>query len=225
MIEEQSLRSEEKIRQHIVEYYSAKLAQHGPTPAGVDWNGEESQALRHQQFLRLFGRDHEASILDLGCGYGAFLPFLRERGYAGRYTGYDVAPVMIEAARRLHGEGADRQWYLDETPKEAADYAVASGIFNVKGETRTEDWIGYIYKTIDELSHLGRRGFGFNVLSVSSDPARRRLNLYYANPVEMIDYCLKRFGRSVAFLQDYGLWEFTVLVHHHFSPGPLIGRQ
>ena len=44
--------------------------------------------------------------------------------------------------------------------------------------------------------------------------ALRRPNLYYADPAEMLSYCLTRFGRSVALLQDYGLWEFTVLVRY-----------
>jgi hypothetical protein len=28
----------------------------------------------------------------------------------------------------------------------------------------------------------------------------------------MLAYCLTRYGRSVALIQDYGLYEFTVLV-------------
>ena len=28
----------------------------------------------------------------------------------------------------------------------------------------------------------------------------------------MLSYCLARYGRSVALLQDYGLYEFTVVV-------------
>jgi hypothetical protein len=52
------------------------------------------------------------------------------------------------------------------------------------------------------------------VLSLSSDPERRRPTLYYADPAEMLAYCLSRYGRSVALLQDYGLYEFTVMVRH-----------
>jgi hypothetical protein len=28
----------------------------------------------------------------------------------------------------------------------------------------------------------------------------------------MLSHCLRRYGRSVALLQDYGLYEFTVIV-------------
>ena len=69
-------------------------------------------------------------------------------------------------------------------------------------------------RTTQTEPRTGRRGFAFNILSLSSDPGRRRPNLYYADPAEMLAYCLSRYGRSVAILQDYGLYEFTVLVRH-----------
>jgi SAM-dependent methyltransferase len=198
----------------VAAYYAAKLAQHGTTPRGVDWNGEPSQTLRHRQFLRLFGDEHQASVLDLGCGYGDFLRFLRRQDFVGRYIGYDVAPEMIAAARQIHGEGDNRIWHVGADPREVADYAVASGVLNVKGDVPTAQWRGHMRDTIDVLARVAKRGFGFNVLTLSSDPALRRPELYYADPAEILSYCLTRFGRSVALLQDYGLWEFTVLVRH-----------
>jgi SAM-dependent methyltransferase len=198
----------------IGRYYAGRLDQHGPTPRGVDWNGEESHRLRHRQFLRLFGNDPEASVLDLGCGYGDFLPFLREAGHRGRFVGYDLAAPMIEAARRLHGEGSDRAWHVCAAPTEPEDYAIGSGILNVKGATSDTDWRAYVQDTIATLASASRRGFAFNVLSLSSDPEKRRPDLYYADPVAMLRFCLDRYGRHVALLQDYGLWEFTVIVRH-----------
>jgi SAM-dependent methyltransferase len=205
--------SDEIIRQ-VADYYAGKLAQHGPTARGVDWNSEESHEKRHLQFLRLLGDERDASILDLGCGYGDLLDFLRARGFSGSYTGYDISTDMIVAALRRHGEGADRRWCVGAIPSETSDYAIASGILNVKGDTPMDVWAGYVRDTIDVLACAGRRGFAFNILTLSSDPALRRPNLYYADPVQMLSYCLTRFGRSVALLQDYGLWEFTVLVRY-----------
>jgi SAM-dependent methyltransferase len=199
----------------VREYYAQRLSQHGPTPAGVDWNGSASQQLRHFQFTRLFDSEPESSILDLGCGYGDFLPFVRSRGHRGPFIGYDIAESMIEAARELHGEGPDRSWNVGAVPQRPADYAVASGIFNVKGDTPTARWSEYVQDTIEILGRSSVRGFGFNVLSMSSDPERRRGDLYYADPVQTLAFCLSRFGRRVALLQDYGLYEFTVLVRHY----------
>jgi SAM-dependent methyltransferase len=203
-----------QILSDVAAYYAARLDAHGATARGVDWNGLESHQLRHRQFLRLIENDRDASIIDLGCGFGDFLGFVRSAGHRGPFTGYDIAPSMIETARKLHGEGKDRRWRVGAAPAETADFAIASGIFNVKGAVPDEAWLDYILQTLDVLAGAGRKGFGFNILSLSSDPDRRRSNLYYAAPSQTLDYCLSRYGRSVALLQDYGLYEFTVLVRH-----------
>ncbi|MCK1271793.1 MULTISPECIES: class I SAM-dependent methyltransferase [unclassified Bradyrhizobium] len=205
---------QERILSEVAAYYSARLEAHGATSRGVDWNGTESHQLRHRQFLRLVEHDQCGSIIDLGCGFGDFLGFLRSAGHRGHFRGYDVAPSMIEAARELHGQGDDRCWHVGASPDETADFAIASGIFNVKGDIGDGVWLGHIRETLDVLARAGRKGFGFNVLSLSSDPDRRRPHLYYADPLETLSYCLSRYGRSVALLQDYGLYEFTVLVRH-----------
>jgi SAM-dependent methyltransferase len=86
----------------VAAYYAEKLRTFGPTPRGVDWNGAESQRLRFAQLLRLAATDHAFSLVDYGCGYGAFLDYLGERGASVTYTGFDVSPEMIRAARALH---------------------------------------------------------------------------------------------------------------------------
>ena len=207
----------EPILQPVASYYAAKLAAHGATANGVDWNSAASQELRHRQFLRLLEGAPDASVLDLGCGYGDFLRFLRGSGHRGPFIGYDVVPGMIAKAQELHGEAADRQWRIGSEPAETVDFVVASGIFNVKGDASHECWARYVNVTIDLLARVARRGFAFNVLSLVSDPERRRDDLYYADAGALLDHCLGRFGRHVALLHDYGLYEFTVIVRHSRS--------
>jgi SAM-dependent methyltransferase len=209
----ESAHEHDVIRRQVTSYYSSKLAACGPTSRGVDWNGMASHELRHRQFLRLLDGDREASVLDLGCGYGDFYRFLRAEGYHGAFTGYDVVPGMIAEALRLHADEGCR-WRVGGEPSEPADFAIASGIFNVRGSVPVAAWTQYVHQTIDILAASSNRGFAFNILSLSSDPERRATHLYYADAAEMLSHCLKRFGRSVALLQDYGLFEFTVIVRH-----------
>jgi SAM-dependent methyltransferase len=204
--------SDASILKTVADYYTSRLTQHGATSRGVDWNGPESHGLRHRQFMRLLEGSPDASVLDLGCGFGDFFSFLRKQGHRGAYIGYDIAPDMIGQAEKLHGESADCRWRVGAKPTENADFAVASGLFNLKGDFPTEIWANYVRDTIDLLAKIGQRGFGFNMLSLSSDPERRRPDLYYADAAVTLASCLKRYGRSVALLQDYGLYEFTVIV-------------
>lgn len=40
-----------------------------------------------------------SSILDVGCGTGDLLPYLRSRGWVGRYVGVDIVPGFIEGCQ------------------------------------------------------------------------------------------------------------------------------
>jgi SAM-dependent methyltransferase len=206
--------AQSSILRKVASYYASKLDLYGPTSLGVDWKDTESHERRHRQFLRLLDGSPNASIIDIGCGFGDFFRFLRAMGHHGRFVGYDIAPSMIAKAREIHGEADDREWRVGAEPTEIVDFAIASGIFNVRGDVSDEAWTHYVKQTVAMLARAGSRGFAFNMLSMSSDPDRRRPDLFYADPAEMLAYCLSHYGRSVALLQDYGLYEFTIMVRH-----------
>jgi SAM-dependent methyltransferase len=201
--------SADQLRARSRLYYEAKLRQHGPSPRGVDWNSRESQELRFRQLARLIEDRPEATVLDYGCGVGALGTFLRAGGHRGRYVGYDVSPAMIEEAQRGI---ADCVFTSDRAALDPADYTVASGVFNVKGDAADDAWRAYVLESIDDMRALSVRGFGFNLLTIHSDADRRRSDLYYADPTWLFEHCRQAYGRWVALLHDYGLYEFTLLV-------------
>ena len=198
----------EKVRQ----YYDQKLETYGATPRGVDWNSPESQELRFEQLLKVCDRTGTFSTNDYGCGYGALVVYMTDRGYAFQYRGFDISDQMIAKARELHKGLGHCEFFTDVSRLTAADYTVASGIFNVKLQTSHEEWTEYVLHTLGRISELSEKGFAFNVLTSYSDRDRMRPNLYYADPLFLFDYCKKNFSRFVSLLHDYPLYEFTILV-------------
>lgn len=196
----------------VAQYYADKLAQHGDTPQGVDWNGAEGQLQRFAQLCRLLPDDRPFSLNDLGCGYGALYEHLRGHYRDFRYAGWDLSREMVEAARVRHAEAADASFAVASEPATPADYGVASGIFNVKLETPLQEWRDYVHATLAALDRSSTRGFAFNCLTAYSDADRMRPHLYYPDPCELFDLCKRRYARNVALLHDYGLYEFTILV-------------
>jgi hypothetical protein len=93
-----------------------------------------------------------------------------------------------------------------------ADYAVASGVFNVKQQAADDEWREYIWETVADLAVLGTRGFAFNALTSYSDADKRRPDLFYADPLEAFDRCKRTYSRFVTLLHDYPLYEFTLIV-------------
>lgn len=195
----------------VAAYYSGKLAEHGATPRGVDWADAASQYARFDALLTLV-EDSTCSLLDVGCGFGALLPYARTRGFSGAYLGADIAPAMVQAARQLHGSDTAARFEQGITPGQPCDYAVASGIFNVRLTYDTARWQTYMEETVALMNRSSRRGFAFNCLTSYSDADRQRPDLHYANPLVWFDHCKRTYARSVALLHDYGLWEWTLIV-------------
>ncbi|WP_347903241.1 class I SAM-dependent methyltransferase [Pseudomonas purpurea] len=196
----------------VAEYYSSKLAQHGETPQGVDWNGKDGQYLRFAQLDTIISSQTPFSVNDIGCGYGAFYDFLQERHSTFSYDGIDVSEDMVTAARLRYNDVAHVQFHVGSEPVQLADYGVASGIFNVRLGRTDAEWLTYIEGVLDTLDKTSRLGFAFNCLTSYSDADKMRDYLYYADPCMLFDLCKRRYSRNVTLLHDYDLYEFTVLV-------------
>lgn len=199
----------------VADYYSAKLAQYGETPHGVDWNGGESQVLRFQQLVKVIDQQNAFSINDLGCGYGALFDHLASSYQMFTYNGCDISPDMIRAASERYIGVQNARFATACDPPDTADYSVASGIFNVRLGVSDALWRDYIQATLDVLHRTSRRGFAFNCLTSYSDADKMRDYLYYADPCALFDLCKRRYSSHVALLHDYGLYEFTMLVKKH----------
>jgi SAM-dependent methyltransferase len=200
----------------IAAYYSEKLALHGETARGVDWNGEDSQTIRFEQLCKIFDTEPQSlgnfSLNDIGCGYGALYDFLRRRNRSLSYFGVDISTAMVQAAKRRYADDLQAHFQVSSSPAREADYGVASGIFNVRLTKTEAEWSTYLQMTLDAMNETSLKGFAFNCLTSYSDAEKMRGYLYYAEPSVLFDLCKRRYSRHVALLHDYGLYEFTVLV-------------
>lgn len=202
----------EAIEARVAQYYSERVRAHGATAAGADWNSEASQRLRFDQLMWIHGEDSEFSINDFGCGYGALAGYLLESGRRFSYCGFDISGPMLDQGRRRHEDDARIRFVASPGSLPGADYTVASGVLNVRGDVARETWEAYALEILGDLARCSRRGFAFNALTSHCDAERMRADLYYADPGFYLDHCLRRFSRRVAVLHDYPLYEFTVLV-------------
>jgi SAM-dependent methyltransferase len=200
------------ILETVSDYYTGKLRQFGATARGVDWNSPESQALRFRYLLRVIDEYGEGSLTDFGCGYGALLDYLDTYGRHLTYRGFDISASMIDAARQRHRHRTDCSFTSLGAELSPTDYVVASGIFNVKLGHAVERWREYVAETLITMRSLSTRAFAFNMLTMYSDPEKRRNDLYYADPREIFDFCKRHFSPRVSLLHDYPLYEFTMIV-------------
>jgi SAM-dependent methyltransferase len=194
------------------DYYAEKLKAHGPTHRGVDWNSVDSQSLRFRQLLKVAEDEPAVAVTDYGCGYGALVDYLTMGDRPYTYIGFDAAPTMVEAARARHAGKPAVTFTDSRATLTATPFTVASGVFYVKQDAPNEEWWEYVAGVLDDMASLSSKGFAFNLLTLYSDPPKRRPDLFYADPGFVLDFCVRRYSRHVAVLHDYPLYEFTVLV-------------
>jgi len=196
----------------ISNYYTKKIVEHGNTPKGVDWNGEDGQILRFKQLCKIINTSNHFSINDLGCGYGALNTYLKKNHEEFSYSGFDISKDMIKAAKELNPENHRTRFIESSKPDKTADYTIASGIFNIRLDHPDNEWLTYIKETLHLLNNKSHLGFSFNCLTSYSDADKMRDYLYYTAPCVIFDYCMNKFSHNVTVLHDYGLYEFTILV-------------
>ncbi len=206
------------IYQDVERYYAAKLRRFGPTPLGVDWSCAPTQALRFRQLLKLCDFSSPFSLNDLGCGYGALVGYFGAYHSQARidYLGIDISPAMIRKAKKLW-HGSLIQFHHGYRSPRAADYSLASGIFNVMLQHSIADWEQFIENTLSHLNETSRYGFAINFVARPQVGQRSRPGLYCTSPSRWASYCEHALRSRVTLIERYGMSEFTLLVRSERS--------
>lgn len=206
---------DEEILKGVERYYTEKVTAHGATSLGVDWNSKESQYLRFEQLCKVLPATGHMDVLDFGCGYGELVNYLdtlnREASF--NYQGFDLSQEMIVRAEAAF-KGRQGVGFSTVPAKDgSAEFAIASGLFNVKPDGVTSDaWHAYMISTLRQLDRMSTKGFAFNALTKYSDAERMKAYLHYSDPCALFDLCKREFSRNVALLHDYDLYEFTMII-------------
>lgn len=205
--------------QPIAEYYSKRATEFGASPLGVDWTCVATQQMRFVQLLARCDLGGMVSINDLGCGYGALRVFIGQSApsCAVDYLGIDVSEEMVRLARAELTPYAGSDAVLGSANPRQADYAVASGIFNVCLEHDRAEWTAMIQTVLRDVAASSRRGSAVNFLASRAGAGAPRARgttpgLYRTEPAEWTGFCRRELGADVETIAGYGLDEFTLLL-------------
>lgn len=190
---------------NIASYYDKLVKQYGHDPRSCDYGRAESQRIKFEVLTDGI-KINNNRILDVGCGMADYNVFLNERFDNFQYTGIDISDEMIKTARELHpGLDIRKLDIMKESPGEY-DYIVANGIFYLLGDNA----ITLMKTLVSRMFDLSQKGLAFN--SLSSFAVDQEANEFYADPGEIINYCLTLTDR-VVIRHDYHKRDFTVFMY------------
>lgn len=196
----------------VKKLYDNNISEFGIDPKSVGWGTQEKINTRFKQLFHMI--DDKAipfSLNEVGSGYGEAVKYCINNGYnLTEYVGLDISQKMIDAANVYLTDFKNKKMLLASSLTEKKDYALASGIFNVKFDTKENDWSKHVINTINNLNDNSAKGFSFNMLTNYVD--YKAENLYYADSLFYFDYCKCNFSKNVALLHDYNMYEFTIVV-------------
>lgn len=148
-------------------YFEPRPALHGDSYLAADWGSQKGQFDRFAALQRITPLNN-CHILDVGCGMGHLLDWVRMQGLALRsYEGIDVTPSMVAAARARHPDATFHECdvLLGGQPHQPSyDVVFASGIFYLALDKPYH----FLEAMLRRLFHLADQALVFNLLTASS---------------------------------------------------------
>jgi SAM-dependent methyltransferase len=198
----------------VVERYRKRIAESGLGPESLNSGSEEKQLLRckiHQGAL--VTRNPE--VLDIGCGLGSFLKYLKARNIPCRYTGYDIVPEYAAECRRFFPEARfEKRNALTDGIDGAYDTIVLSQVLN--NRYKDSDNVGVMKRMLELAFAHTRISVSVDMLSDAADAPNP--DLFYYSPEQMLAVA-RRISRRVVLRHDYRRFEFCLQLFHDDAPG------
>jgi SAM-dependent methyltransferase len=185
-------------------HYDQLVSKFGSNPQASQWRDQQTQIRRFEILCKNVPRSlSESSILDFGCGTGAFCEYLKSsHSFTGRYTGIDISPKAIEIAKSIYTNGnfLNLDILLNELP-ETYDYIFVSGTFNNEMKNHLE----WVYANLRKLFQKTNIALVFNMLSNYVD--YKDEGLYYSDPEEIFSFCKSELSPAVNLFHSEAIYE------------------
>lgn len=189
----------------ISTYYDNLVRRYGHDPRACDYGRPESQMVKFRVLAEVMDLS-EKTILDVGCGFADLADYLNNRYKRVSYTGVDLSPEMIREAKALHPDLDLRQFNILNDEIGNFDVVTANGVFYLLGEDAPE----LTRRLISRMFGIAHKVVAFN--SLSSWAPSQETGEYYADPLELLDFC-RSLSSRVVLRHDYHRRDFTIYLY------------
>ncbi len=205
-----------KISIQMKNHYKNCFNKYGPTSQGIDWGEDESKLLlRYEKMTNLFlanDYNEKFTLLDVGCGYGGYFSYLKNKELKVDYSGIDIVEDMILWGKNNSSDtkGFICGDFLNYNFTDNYDYIICNGILTQKLEATNMEMDSYSLELIKKMFNICNKGIAFNLMTTKVNYFSN--NLYYKSPVEMLSFCMNELSSNIRIDHSY-LYEYTVYVY------------
>lgn len=190
----------EEQRERIIKRHHHSIWMYGHSHQALYWESREVQELRFEVLLSC-GIESGDSVLDVGCGFADLYHYMQGKGLEVDYTGIDLSPDMIAAAK---ARAPDLKLFQGDLfdfdpPPQAYDWVLLSGALN---EPLQDDG-AYVQAMLPRLYDSSRQGLAFNLLNGDYAWSERDLYILQAYPPYGIMAQLNRLSPHSRLRTDY----------------------
>lgn len=195
-------------KQKIITRYveRAQCFGHGAAAIGEP---KERQAFYYHFMLSVDGFEANDSILDVGCGYGDLLRYLKSTSWTGRYCGIDINPDLVAEGKAREPEADLRVHDIqDKSLGEIFDWCFSCHV--ITSDTEEMPYLVHLQEMLEHMWAHARKGILFNLLSPLAD---------YTNPIHArpqfsdVLTIVTRLTNRFSLRHDYMPFEFTLQLH------------
>ena len=181
----------------ILEFYDYHIRKYGKEDIrAMGWHDEEEYSIRFDIVTKV-GELGNASILDVGCGFGGLYKYLisSEIGQFS-YLGVDIVPKMVEIARDQNPTGTFKVVDILKEEVGKFDYVFCIGALNIT----TDNFDKYFREMLRKMIQLSNKAIVISFLSEKKYLATGPY--HFENPKSLKKMIEKEFDVSVKIVED-----------------------
>lgn len=194
----------------IAEFYNKRFDKVGAKIESVGWKNHEEQNLRFDILFRGIELNNK-TILDVGCGLGDLVPYLKNRlNNNFYYVGIDISKKLITHAKKKYSNsnvefihGDINTVNFDKLP--SIDVSIASGAFSFKAMGIEE----YTFNTLNKMFEISKFCCSSNFLTKNVNFELLKNQHYYPDKTLLKAY---QISDKINLINDYPLYEFTIQI-------------
>jgi len=192
----------------VKDFFNKLVEKHGYSPKSLAYSGEKSQKIKFNIVTEV-GIEDNCSVLDVGCGFGDYFNYLKQRGIKNvKYCGIDISNKIVDFAKEKNSlVNVIQGNVLDLSDDEKYDYVISLGFNCVKTGSNWRT----LTQVLDKMWKLSKKGIAYNAVSTFSEDSPRKI--YFVSPAKVIDYIMTNLTYKVVFRHDYMPHDFTIFAY------------